>query len=67
MSSKLKTYCETRKITRQLTQALTLQQNEVAERRNMTIIKHARSLATDASPPGFLWTEAVATATYLVN
>ena len=60
-------YCNQTGIQRELTQARTPQQNGVSERRNRTIMERARSLAADANLPTYLWSEAVATATYLVN
>lgn len=42
-------------------------QNGVAERKNRHILKVARSLMFTMNVPKFLWSEAVLTATYLIN
>jgi transposase InsO family protein len=60
-------YCKSEGITHQLTMARTPQQNGVAERRNRTIIERACSMGSASQCPGFLWTELVNTATYLIN
>jgi hypothetical protein len=67
MSTEFKNYCHEHGIKQELTQASTPQQNGISERRNRTIIERARSLCHECNLPTFLWTEAVATANYLVN
>ena len=52
---------------RELTQALTPQQNGMIERRNRTIIEKAQSLVHDCNLPTFLWSKAVFTANYVIN
>ncbi|GJW96818.1 ribonuclease H-like domain-containing protein [Tanacetum coccineum] len=47
--------------------ARTPQQNRVAERRNMTLIKAARTILTDSKLPTTFWAEAVNTACYVQN
>nr|GEV81263.1 retrovirus-related Pol polyprotein from transposon TNT 1-94 [Tanacetum cinerariifolium]GEW50871.1 retrovirus-related Pol polyprotein from transposon TNT 1-94 [Tanacetum cinerariifolium] len=47
--------------------ARTPQQNEVAERRNMTLIEAARTMLADSKLPTTFWAEAVITACYLQN
>jgi transposase InsO family protein len=42
-------------------------QNGVAERKNHHILEVARSLMFTMNVPKFLWSEAVLTATYLIN
>ena len=42
-------------------------QNGIAERLNRTLVKHARAMLHAHNLPYFLWTEAVAYATYLKN
>ena len=42
-------------------------QNGVAERKNRHILKVARSLMFTMNVPKYLWSEAVLTATYLIN
>nr|GFA80298.1 retrovirus-related Pol polyprotein from transposon TNT 1-94 [Tanacetum cinerariifolium] len=44
-----------------------IQQNEVVERRNRTLIKAARTMLIYAQAPLFLWAEAVATACFTHN
>lgn len=67
LSEEFKNYCFKHSIKRELTQARTPQQNGVSERRNRTIMERARSIAADCHLPMFLWPEAVAMATYLIN
>ncbi|GJU87020.1 retrovirus-related pol polyprotein from transposon TNT 1-94 [Tanacetum coccineum] len=45
----------------------TPQQNEVAERRNMTLIKAARTMLADSKLPTTFWAEVVNTACYVQN
>ncbi|GKA82632.1 retrovirus-related pol polyprotein from transposon TNT 1-94 [Tanacetum coccineum] len=45
----------------------TLQQNDVVERRNCTLIEAARTMLIFSKAPMFLWAEAVATACYTQN
>nr|GEU86731.1 retrovirus-related Pol polyprotein from transposon TNT 1-94 [Tanacetum cinerariifolium] len=47
--------------------ARTPQQNEVAERRNRTLIKAARTMLADSKLPTTFWAEAVNTACYVQN
>nr|GEW23019.1 putative ribonuclease H-like domain-containing protein [Tanacetum cinerariifolium] len=49
-------------IKREFSNARTLQQNEVAERRNRTLIEAARTMLVDAKLPVTFWAEAVNTA-----
>jgi transposase InsO family protein len=67
LSNEFNLYCKDNGIKRELTQALTPQQNGVSERRNRTPIERARSMAHACRLPSFLWSEAVFTANYLVN
>ena len=67
LSNEFKEFCATNGIHRELTQSHTPQQNGVSERRNRTIMERARSISHDCKLPIELWTEAVATATYLIN
>jgi hypothetical protein len=67
MSTEFRSYCHNQGIKRELTQAATPQQNGISERRNMTLVERARSLANECKLPLFLWPEAIATANYLVN
>ncbi|GJW13261.1 ribonuclease H-like domain-containing protein [Tanacetum coccineum] len=45
----------------------TLQQNGVAERKNMTLIEAARTMLADSFLPNTFWAEAVSTACYVLN
>ncbi|GJZ16883.1 ribonuclease H-like domain-containing protein, partial [Tanacetum coccineum] len=54
-------------INREFSVARTLQQNDVAERRNRTLIKAARTMLVDSKLPTTFWTEAVNTACYVQN
>ncbi|GJR44607.1 putative ribonuclease H-like domain-containing protein [Tanacetum coccineum] len=52
---------------REYSVARTPQQNGVAERRNMTLIKAARTMLADSKLPTTFWAEAVSTACYVQN
>ncbi|GJT03788.1 retrovirus-related pol polyprotein from transposon TNT 1-94 [Tanacetum coccineum] len=54
-------FCEMKGILRQFSVARTPQQNEVAERRNMTLIEAARTMLADSKLPTTFWAEAVNT------
>ncbi|GKE28173.1 ribonuclease H-like domain-containing protein [Tanacetum coccineum] len=54
-------------ILRQFSIAGTLQQNGVAERRNRTLIKVARTMLADSKLPTTFWAEVVNTACYVQN
>nr|GEW94727.1 putative ribonuclease H-like domain-containing protein [Tanacetum cinerariifolium] len=47
--------------------ARTPQQNEVTERKNMTLIEAAKTMLADAFLPNTFWAEAVSTACYVLN
>ncbi|GJS73191.1 retrovirus-related pol polyprotein from transposon TNT 1-94 [Tanacetum coccineum] len=57
-------FCEMKGILRQFSIARTPQQNGVAERRNRTLIKAARTMLADSKLPTTFWAEAVNTACY---
>ncbi|KAI3771092.1 hypothetical protein L6452_02246 [Arctium lappa] len=63
----LNNFCEEKGIERQYSAPRTPQQNGVAERRNRTLIKAARSLLADSKLPITFWAEAVNTACYVQN
>nr|GEW71721.1 ribonuclease H-like domain-containing protein [Tanacetum cinerariifolium] len=63
----LNQFCEMKGILRQFSVARTPQQNEVAERRNKTLIKAARTMLADSKLPTTFWTEVVNTACYVQN
>ncbi|GJR59461.1 putative ribonuclease H-like domain-containing protein [Tanacetum coccineum] len=54
-------------IKRDYSNARTPQQNGVAKRKNRTLIEAARTMLADSSLPTMFWTEAVATACYVLN
>ncbi|GJY55264.1 putative ribonuclease H-like domain-containing protein [Tanacetum coccineum] len=54
-------------IKREFSNARTPQQNDVAERRNRTLIEAARTMLADAKLPVTFWAEAVNTACYVQN
>ncbi|GJR98608.1 putative ribonuclease H-like domain-containing protein [Tanacetum coccineum] len=60
-------FCEKNGILRQYSVARTPQQNGVAERRNRTLIKAARTMLADSKLPTTFWAEAVNTACYVQN
>ncbi|GKV51302.1 hypothetical protein SLEP1_g57970 [Rubroshorea leprosula] len=45
----------------------TLEQNEVAERKNRTVVEMARSMLNEKKLPQIFWAEAVATAVHILN
>ncbi|GJY04187.1 putative ribonuclease H-like domain-containing protein [Tanacetum coccineum] len=60
-------FCEMKGILRQYSVARTPQQNRVAERRNRTLIKAARTMLADSKLPTTFWAEVVNTACYVQN
>nr|GEW27744.1 hypothetical protein [Tanacetum cinerariifolium] len=60
-------FCEMKGILRQFSVARTPQQNEVAEKRNKTLIEAARIMLVDSKLPTTSWAEAVNTACYVQN
>ncbi|GKF06105.1 putative ribonuclease H-like domain-containing protein, partial [Tanacetum coccineum] len=54
-------------IERDYSNVRTPQQNEVAERKNRTLIEAARTMLADSKFPTMFWTEAVSTACYVLN
>nr|GEZ41815.1 putative ribonuclease H-like domain-containing protein [Tanacetum cinerariifolium] len=60
-------FCTKKWIRREFSNARTPQQNEVAERRNRTLIEAARTTLADAKLPVTFWAEAVNTACYVQN
>nr|GEV13371.1 retrovirus-related Pol polyprotein from transposon TNT 1-94 [Tanacetum cinerariifolium] len=60
-------FCTKKGIKREFSYARTPQQNRVAERRNRTLIKAARTMLADAKLPVTFWAEAVNTACYVQN
>ncbi|GJY17430.1 putative ribonuclease H-like domain-containing protein [Tanacetum coccineum] len=60
-------FCEQKGIKREFSVARTPQQNGVAERRNRTLIKAARTMLADSKLPTTFWAKAVNTACYVHN
>ncbi|GJU78171.1 putative ribonuclease H-like domain-containing protein [Tanacetum coccineum] len=60
-------FCGIKGIKREFSNARTLQQNEVAERKNRTLIEAARTMLADSLLPIPFWAEAVNTACYVQN
>ncbi|GJT16038.1 ribonuclease H-like domain-containing protein [Tanacetum coccineum] len=60
-------FCEMKGIKREFSVARTPQQNGVAERKNRTLIKAARTMLADFKLPTTFWAEAVNTACYVQN
>nr|GEU59626.1 putative ribonuclease H-like domain-containing protein [Tanacetum cinerariifolium] len=59
--------CRSKGIKREYGNPRTLQQNEVVERKNKTLIEAARTMLADSMLPTMFWTEAVRTACYVLN
>ncbi|GJV07361.1 putative ribonuclease H-like domain-containing protein [Tanacetum coccineum] len=60
-------FCEMKGIKREFSVARTPQQNRVAERKNRTLIKAAKTMLADLKLPTTFWAEAVNTACYVQN
>nr|GEU94269.1 hypothetical protein [Tanacetum cinerariifolium] len=63
----LNQFCGMKGIKREFSVARTPQQNEVAERKNRTLIEAARTMLSDSLLPIPFWAEAVSTACYVQN
>ncbi|GKA37048.1 retrovirus-related pol polyprotein from transposon TNT 1-94 [Tanacetum coccineum] len=63
----LRAYYEAVRIAHQTSVARILQQNDVVERRNCTLVEAARTMLIFSKASLFLWAEAVATACYTQN
>ncbi|GJW02356.1 putative ribonuclease H-like domain-containing protein [Tanacetum coccineum] len=66
-NAKLIELCGEKGIKRDYSNARTLQQNGVAERKNRTLIEAARTMLADSMLPTMFWTKAVSTACYVLN
>nr|GEV45715.1 putative ribonuclease H-like domain-containing protein [Tanacetum cinerariifolium] len=66
-NAKLIDLCRAKGIKMDYSNARTLQQNGVAERKNRTLIEAARSMLADSKLHTMFWTEAVSTACYVLN
>ncbi|GKC39403.1 putative ribonuclease H-like domain-containing protein, partial [Tanacetum coccineum] len=60
-------FCEKKGIKREFSVARTPQLNSVAERRNRTLIKAARTMLVDSNLPTTFWAETVNTGCYVQN
>ncbi|GJX65372.1 putative ribonuclease H-like domain-containing protein, partial [Tanacetum coccineum] len=60
-------FCSRKGIKREFSNARTPQQNDVAERRNRTLIEAARTILADAKLPVTFWVEVVNTTCYVQN
>nr|GEW39136.1 retrovirus-related Pol polyprotein from transposon TNT 1-94 [Tanacetum cinerariifolium] len=60
-------FCASKGIKREFSVARTPQQNGVAERKNRTLIKAARTMLVDSKLPTTFWAKAVNTACYVQN
>ncbi|GJS29557.1 putative ribonuclease H-like domain-containing protein [Tanacetum coccineum] len=60
-------FCEMKGIRREFSVARTPQQNGVAKRKNMTLIKAAKTMLADSKLPTTFWAEAVNTVCYVQN
>ncbi|GJS97928.1 retrovirus-related pol polyprotein from transposon TNT 1-94 [Tanacetum coccineum] len=60
-------FCEMKGILRQYSVARTPQQNEVAARRNRTLIEAVRTMLADSKLPTTFWAEVINTACYVHN
>ncbi|GKD39225.1 putative ribonuclease H-like domain-containing protein, partial [Tanacetum coccineum] len=60
-------FCRLKGIKREYSNARTPQQNRVAERKNRTLIKAARTMLADSFLPNTFWAEVVSTACYVLN
>ncbi|GJW23734.1 ribonuclease H-like domain-containing protein [Tanacetum coccineum] len=60
-------FCRMKGIKRKFSVARTPQQNEVAKRKNRTLIEAARTMLVDSLLPTTFWDEAVSTAYYVQN
>nr|GEX23718.1 hypothetical protein [Tanacetum cinerariifolium] len=60
-------FCSQKGIKREFSNAMTPQQNGVAERRNRTLIEAARTMLANAKLPVTFWAEVVNTACYVQN
>nr|GEW44091.1 hypothetical protein [Tanacetum cinerariifolium] len=60
-------FCASKGIKREYSNARSLQQNRVAERKNMTLSEAARTILADSFLPNTFWAEVVSTACYVLN
>ncbi|GJT94901.1 putative ribonuclease H-like domain-containing protein [Tanacetum coccineum] len=66
-NKKMNQFCERKVIKREFSVAKTPQQNEVAERKNKSLIEVARTMLANSKLPTTFWAEAINTACYVQN
>jgi len=66
-SNEFKRHCEELGLQHNITCPYTTQHNEVAERKNRTILDTTRSMLKAKGMPNYFWVEAVTCAVYLIN
>ncbi|GJT72391.1 retrovirus-related pol polyprotein from transposon TNT 1-94 [Tanacetum coccineum] len=66
-NSEMNQFCEMKGSKREFSVARTPQQNEVAERKNRTLIEAARTMLADLLLPTTFWAKAINTACYVPN
>ena len=64
---KMNKFCEGNGIEHTFSTPKTLQQNEVVERKNRTLIEMARTMLCDNHLPKYFWAEVINTACYISN
>ena len=67
VSKEFNSFCDEQGIRRELTAPYSPEQNGVAERKNRTIVEMARCMLKAKGLPDSFWSEAVATAVYVLN
>ena len=67
VSKEFLNFCKTHGIQKQFTARYTPQQNDIAERKNRTIMEMARSMLAAKHLPNEYWGEAITTAVYIMN
>ncbi|KAE8692869.1 Detected protein of unknown function [Hibiscus syriacus] len=67
INNRFRDFCTNNGIKMETTVSMTPQQNDVAERMNITLNERARSMRIHARLPKLLWVEAINTAAYLIN
>ncbi|KAJ0592715.1 putative RNA-directed DNA polymerase [Helianthus annuus] len=66
-NNKMYEFCNEKGILHEFSASYTPQQNDVAERKNRTLIETARTMLADSKLPIFFWSEAVSAACYTLN
>lgn len=66
-SNEFEEFCKAQGISRQLTTTYTPQQNEVAERKNKTIMNMVRSMLAEKQVPKMFWPKAIKWSVHILN